>query len=463
VGAVKLPTVGWLCDTGQASRGALNPNLEVAPISIDTRTLRAGDVFWALKATRDGHDFVGDAFAKGAKAAVVSESWKASAPPAFRERLIGLQDTYRDLQQAARDWRSTWRFPVIGVTGSNGKTSTKDLIRRALSVAALAAGTEGNLNNEIGVPLTVLGARQDARFAVIEMGASHRGDIRTLCGICRPTHGLVTSIAAAHLEGFGDLATVAGTKGELYDFIADHGVAFVPTDDDRCREQSARCRKRVGYGFRAPLADWNAESHIASRVSFDARGCARFDFEKTPVHLSVAGRPAALAALAALTVARHFGIPPAACADVIADWPGIPGRTSVEPIGGILVVDDSYNANPESMRAALETLSLLPSSRKVAVLGDMNELGAAAEAEHRALARQLPKYGVGFCIFIGRYADLFSATARESGIEIRTFADCETAAGLLTSLLRPGDAVLVKGSRGVHLEQIVSLLRKRFA
>ena len=259
-----LPTVGWLCETLRASRPALDPNTELGPLSIDTRTLHRGDVFWALKAQRDGHDFVGDAFARGAKAAVVCETWKTSAgAAAIRERLIGVQDTYRDLQPAARAWRENLSFPVIGVTGTNGKTSTKDLIRRVLSLSAPAAGTEDNLNNEIGVPLTVLSIRQDSGFAVFEMGASHSGDIRLLCNICRPTHGLVTSIAKAHLEGFGDVATVASTKGELYDFVADNGVAFVPTDDERCRTVSAACRRRIGYGFRAPAEGWDAEFHGA--------------------------------------------------------------------------------------------------------------------------------------------------------------------------------------------------------
>jgi len=460
---VILPTVGWLCETLRASRPALDPNTELGPLSIDTRTLHRGDVFWALKAQRDGHDFVGDAFARGAKAAVVCETWKTSAgAAAIRERLIGVHDTYRDLQQAARAWRENLSFPVIGVTGTNGKTSTKDLIRRVLSLSAPAAGTEDNLNNEIGVPLTVLSIRQDSGFAVFEMGASHSGDIRLLCNICRPTHGLVTSIAKAHLEGFGDVATVASTKGELYDFVADNGVAFVPTDDERCRTVSAACRRRIGYGFRAPAEGWDAEFHGASNVIFDARGCARFDFETVPIRLSVPGRPAALTALAALSVARHFGIPPADCAEAIEQWRGIPGRASVEFVGKILLLDDSYNANPDSMRAALETLSLMSAVRKVAVLGDMNELGEAAEDEHRELAMELPKYGVALALFVGRYAGLFTGAAQQSGVESHAFADCEDAARSLSSLLRPGDAVLVKASRAVHLEQVVEQLKRLF-
>ena len=458
-----LPSVGWLCETLRASRPALDPNTDLGPLSIDTRKLRPGDVFWALKAHRDGHEFVGDAFARGAKAAVVHETWKASAAAAaIRERLVGVQDTYRDLQHAAHAWREDFRFPVIGVTGTNGKTSTKDLIRRVLSLSALTAGTDGNLNNEIGVPLTVLSIRRDSGFAVFEMGASHSGDIQLLCDICRPTHGLVTSISKAHLEGFGDIATVASTKGELYDFVSDEGVAFVPADDELCRAESAACRRRIGYGFRPPAKGWDTEFHGASNVTFDARGCARFDFEALPIRLNVPGRPAALAALAALTVARHFGILPADCQEAIQRWNGIPGRASVESVGKILLLDDSYNANPESMRAALETLSLMSATRRVAVVGDMNDLGAAAEDEHRELARQLPKYGVALAMFIGRYAGLCTAAARESGVESVAFADCEDAAGSLASLVRPGDAVLIKGSRAVHLEQVVDQLRGLF-
>jgi UDP-N-acetylmuramoyl-tripeptide--D-alanyl-D-alanine ligase len=225
---------------------------------------------------------------------------------------------------------------------------------------------------------------------------------------------------------------------------------------------AAACRHRIGYGFHLPAEGWDAEFHGSSNVTFDARGCARFDFETVPVRLSVPGHPAALSALAALTVARHFGIPPADCADAIGKWKGISGRASVESVGKILLLDDSYNANPESMRAALETLSLMSASRRVAVLGDMNELGEAAEDEHRDLARQLPKYGIALALFVGRHAALFTGAAQECGVESRAFAACEDVAGSLNSLLRPGDAVLVKASRAVHLELVVEQLKRLF-
>ena len=186
---------------------------ELGPISIDTRTLARGDTFWALKGERDGHDFVTDAFAKGAKAAVVNQSWlNVARAPAIREKLITVADTKFALTEAGRAWRAALNCPVIGITGTNGKTSTKDLILKLLSLRYAATGTQGNLNNEIGVPLTLLAVPGESQVLVVEMGASHVGEVADLCRISRPTHGLVTSIGKAHLAGFGDLEGVVKTK-----------------------------------------------------------------------------------------------------------------------------------------------------------------------------------------------------------------------------------------------------------
>lgn len=460
---MNLPTIGWLCKALQTSLPtALDHSEELGAISIDSRTLQPGNVFWALAAHRNGHDYVGDAFAKGAKAAVVRKEWQESAAAVVRNRLIGVENTNHDLQKAARAWRETLECPVIGITGTNGKTSTKDLIRRLLSLKAKTAGTEGNFNNEIGVPLTVLSVSRDSEFAVIEMGASHHGDIRFLCEIAKPTHGLVTSIGKAHLEGFGSLEALTGTKGELYDFVSESGVAFVPTDDKLCREESAVCRHRIGFGFQFPVAGWNSELYSGANLRFDDHGCGRFVFEGVDIRLSIPGRPAALSALAALTAARHFGISPTECRDTVLHWNGVHGRTSVEVVGAILLMDDSYNANPDSMRAALETLSMLRGSRKTVVLGDMNELGDTAANEHRELARQLPNFGITYAIFVGKFAGLAVDEAKVHGVQAQAFASGDELVGELASLIRSGDTVLVKGSRSNQLERIVDQLKRLF-
>lgn len=459
---VRMPTLGWLIKTIAASPA---PHISAAhqlSISIDTRTLQTGQVFWALKGTRDGHDFAAVALTKGATAAVVSQEWKNSADPVLRDRLIGVDDTYGALRQAAVSWRNALSCPVVGITGTNGKTSTKDLVHRLLSMQFSTGATSGNYNNEIGVPLTLLSIPQDAQMAVIEMGASHRNDIRFLCEIARPTHGLVTSIGKAHLAGFGSLEVIAETKGELYEAVSDYGTAFVPFDDRLCVEKSASCRRRIGYGFGEPGNRMYESVYCATKLTFDGRGCSHFVFDGTEIKLGTPGRAAALSALSALTVAKTFGISATTCRDSVSEWRGVSGRNSILPLDDLLIMDDSYNANPGSMRAALETLSMLSAKRRVAILGDMNELGSAAEFEHRELAMLLPAFGVELAVFIGLFAGIAAQAARDVGVKSYEAASCDEITESLAGILRKGDAVLVKGSRGVHLEQVVDQIKKVF-
>lgn len=456
-----MSTLGWLCQTLHADAPDLPSDTPLGPISIDTRTIKPGDTFWVLQSTRDGHDFVPEAFKKGAKAAIVNSLWKNAAQTRrFHDQLIGLSDTMQGLTDAAQAWRTQCGFDVLGITGSNGKTSTKDIILRLLSRNVRTAGTQGNLNNQFGVPLTLLGLPSDLEVAVIEMGASHEGEIAELCEICRPTHGLVTSISSAHLEGFHNIETVARTKGELYDFIAAEGVAFVPTEDERCRKEAALCMNKIGYGFSVPPADWSTVYCQGSDVMFDETGCAHFTFENVRFSLSVPGRAPALTALAGLTVAKVFGIPAIECQSTIRDWPGVPGRFEMLRRGKVLIINDSYNANPASMRAALETLAQINIEPRIAVLGDMNELGTESDHEHRALGRDLGKYGLKQAILVGRQARLIAETAREVGITVHWHENFEQLAAELPDLVPKMGAILVKASRSSRLERVVEYLTK---
>ncbi len=459
-----LPTIGWFCETAGGSLPALSLDQPLTAISIDSRTLQAGDTFWAIKSTRDGHDFVSDAFSRGAKAAVVNLAWlRSGAAATFHDRLIGVADTMRALTLAAEAWRRTLFFPMIGITGTNGKTSTKDLLLQILSTKLKAIGTPGNFNNELGVPLTLLAIPQDSDVAVMEMGASHPGEIADLCQICKPTHGLVTSISLAHLAGFATLREVARTKGALYDYVAETGVAFVPTDDALCREVSALNRDKVGYGFGEKPLDWNGEHHHGMNLTFDTAACAHFEFHETSIVLAAPGRPAAVSALAALSVAQNFGIDAEESRKAIRKWQGVGGRATIQQLGMITVMDDSYNANPTSMRAALETLSFLPGKRHVAILGDMNELGSDAEKEHRTLGHDLKQFGSSAGIFIGEFAPVAAAEAEAQGVEARAFLNYEECEAELPSLIRDGDAVLVKGSRSMRLERAVQMLKSLYS
>lgn len=458
------PTIAWFSKNLTGVSSALNAAMDLGPISIDTRTLREGDTFWALKSQRDGHDFVAAAFERGAKAAVVNLEWRNSEAAApFRDRLIGVPDSLSALTQAAELWRHAFPCPVLGITGTNGKTSTKDFILHLLAGHLKAIGTQGNFNNEIGVPLTLLSIPANADLAIIEMGASHPGDIAYLCGIARPTHGLVTSIGRAHLEGFGSPEAIAATKGELYHEIAETGIAFVPADDAQCVDQAAMCRNKIGYGFGSLPGRGFREVYSGNQLTFDGFGRAQFEFAGLTMKLSVPGRPAALSALAALAVASHFGIDPQQCQMAVGSWQATRGRTEIQFVGNILLMDDSYNANPSSMRAALETLSHLTGKRHIAILGDMNELGAYADAEHRSLGQELSEFGITAGIFVGAYAGLAAEAAVRSKVMAVSFKGFEEFSAELPHLIQDGDAVLVKGSRSMKLERVVEMLKRIFA
>lgn len=460
---MNLPTVGWLCKVLGCEAPAIDPATPLGPLSIDTRTIQAGDTFWALTGERDGHEFVTAAFEQGAKLAVVNQEWAQQHSLSAEFPLVQTGNTRHALTQAGSAWRNEWAFPVLGITGTNGKTSTRDLILRLLSLRYRAAGTQGNLNNELGVPLTLLEIPRNCDMAVIEMGASHAGEIGELCKICRPTHGLVTSIGKAHLEGFGSLDVVARTKGELYEAVAHDGIAVVPTDDELCRREAEQNQKRIGYGFQAPPETWTAEFHGGEELHYDGQGCAWFRFKGTDIALSVPGKPAAISALAALTVAGHFGMSPQECKEAVATWQGVQGRARLLQIGGMTIIDDTYNANPASMIAAIETLSALPGTRKIAILGDMNELGNYAESEHRELGRALARFRFDRVILIGPLSKLTAETAGAAGVKSDYFADYAELEPHLADIVKAGDAVLVKASRGVQLERAIRQLMKVFS
>ena len=459
-----MPTLAWACDTLGSSRPGLDPETLLGPISIDTRSLHKGDTFWALSGARDGHDFVEAAFDKGAKLAVVNEDWWRDRAMRHTNRpAICVKDTRTALTRLGMAWRLRWTNSVVGITGTNGKTSTKDLMLILLALKFRTAGTTGNLNNELGVPLTMLSIGSDTEIAVVEMGASHPGEIGTLCKICLPTHGLVTSIGKAHLEGFGSTQAIAQTKGELYEAVADNGVAFVPTDDELCRIEAQDNRTKIGFGFQARPLSWSAEFHQATDLRYDDQGCAAFSFEGTEIRLSIPGKPAAMTALAALTTADHFGIPPQSCREPMRSWKGVHARVDVLRVGGVTIIDDSYNANPSSMLTALETLSLLPGRRHIAILGDMNELGEFADAEHRQLGSAMSQYPLVRVVFVGSLSKLAADSATASGVSCSHFATFEELAPEILGLVKSGDVILVKGSRGGRLERVVQLLTDTLA
>jgi UDP-N-acetylmuramoyl-tripeptide--D-alanyl-D-alanine ligase len=428
----------------------IGPDGSFGPVTTDSRTLTAGALFVAIRGDHfDGNDFLADALKKGAAGALVSRRADLPLPQ------VEVGDTRRAFGALARAWRAGFSVPVIAVTGSSGKTTVKELIASILGVRRSVCVTQGNLNNDIGVPLTLMRLGPEHDVLVVELGANHAGEIDYLAGIVQPTVGVITNAAAAHLEGFGSLAGVASAKGELLDHLPKAGTAVLNADDAFRAEWAARspCEFTVTFGF-APSAD----CRVIGEPRFDAAG-AEFtmrlpDGETLEARLPLLGRQNIANALAAAAAAHAVG---ASAEDIVAGLAraaAVRGRLNAVPgRGGALIVDDSYNANPGSVRAALDYLAALGGTR-ILVLGDMAELGEAAAGLHR----EIGQYARSRCdrlVAIGRLAAEAAAAFGAAG---EGHADIESARRALEPLLAPGVTVLVKGSRVMGLDRLVRLL-----
>lgn len=442
-------------------------------VSKDSRDA-SGRIYFALRGERfDGNDFAASALEQGAVAAVVAQD-SAFAAGLFPDTEPGLcrwngkpvyavEDPLQTLQELARFHRSRFRIPVLALTGTNGKTTTKELIRTALSPRFRVTATVGNLNNHIGVPLTLLEIRDTTQIALIEMGASAPGEIRQLCSIALPTYGLITNVGAAHLQGFGSLEGVKRTKGELYDYLqrtAD--TAFYNRDRAELREM-VECRpdlKTVAYSREL----WQAEvleetpEHPQLRIWFEG--------ESTLLDLALFGRYNADNVLAALTVARYFGVPfDEACRALSAYVPSN-NRSQLQRTERNLLVVDAYNANPSSMAAALDGFAAVNFPHKGVILGEMRELGAVSETEHRKVVERLAQMtletvwlvGASFasCLPAGCLETLWPEEAGRP--EIRFFPDVEAVRACLKETPLTGRTLLLKGSNGVQLTRLPDLL-----
>jgi UDP-N-acetylmuramoyl-tripeptide--D-alanyl-D-alanine ligase len=451
-------TGGRLVVSQQATGLGTRP---VHGISIDSRTLGAGDVFFALKGERfDGHDFVSQALSRGAVAAVVSSQW---APKQRRGEggdgtLIVVTDPLTALQEVAADHRRRSDVVLIGVTGTNGKTTTKDMLAAVLSSRYTTLKTEGNFNNQIGVPLTLLRLRPEHRMAVVEMGMSGAGEIRRSASIGRPRHGLITNIGPAHLLQMHDLEAIAKAKFELLEMLPEDGLAFLNSDDQRLRSQRMIPPDRtVTFGMRS-MADYRAEDvHFLDKegTEFSVPGLGVF-------HIHTWGRHNIMNALAAIAVGKELGVEEDDIRDALADFSPSPMRMERLEIGSITIFNDAYNANPPSMRVALEVLDGTPAAgRRIAVLGDMRELGQDEIPAHREIGRWMPSLSIEELITVGELAAEMYREALAKGFSpqhARHCATLEEAAEFLKKMLRPGDVVLLKASRAIRLEKILPVL-----
>jgi UDP-N-acetylmuramoyl-tripeptide--D-alanyl-D-alanine ligase len=414
--------------------------------SVDTRTLQPGDLFFALRGpNHDGHDHVADAFAKGAAAAVVDHQLLVN----------GLQlvvpDTLSALQQLAVWARERWGGEVIGVTGSAGKTTTKDVIAHILATTFPTGKTVGNFNNHIGVPLSILRLPDNCKLAVLELGMNHAGEIRDLSKIARQSVAVVTNVGYAHVEFFADgIEGIARAKRELVDALPPTGTAVLNADDERvARFRDVHPGRSLTFGFRNP-----ADIHAAD-VEFIAGG-SRFRCEGILFETTLTGAHGVLNILAGLAVARVHDIPFAGLVEAVGAFRTGSMRGERTVRDGVTVYNDCYNANPEAMRAMIDVLSAEKAARRIAVVGEMLELGQSAEPLHRGMGSYLASRGIDVVIGIRGAARFIVEEAVNSGLSDSAayfFEDPVEAGGLLRRILREGDAVLFKGSRGVRVEK----------
>ncbi len=447
------------------------PGLDArAGVSIDTRSLRAGQVFFAIRGPRhDGHDHLVEAVQQGAVGLVVdstrlADAMVASGAAPDRVFVVAVEDTQQALAQVAAAWIRILVPRTLAVTGSVGKTTTKDLLAAAVGARYETLATRGNLNNLLGLPLTVLSLVPAHEAVVLEMGMNVPGEIEALCRIAPPEIGIVTTVAPVHLEGLGSLDAIAAAKAELVRALPAGGVAVLNADDPRVAgmRELASCRV-VTFG-RAPEADVRILDVVVDGVG---RMDTVLDCFGEPVRVvtSLVGAHHAHNVAAAMAGAMAVGVSAQQAADAMKVVQ--PGRHRMEVLqaGAVRVIDDCYNASPRSVQAALDVLAgIAAAGRRVAVLGDMLELGDASDVAHLDAGRQAVARGVDTLIAVGKFADRMAIGARDAGLaSTRCFVapDAIAAATLLMALVRPGDTVLVKGSRGVGLEHVVGALVDR--
>lgn len=430
----------------------------VSGVSTDSRNVSAGQVFFALKGpTFDGHAFVAAAASKGAVAAVVENAAiLGTIEPTVS--LIEVKDTLAALGALAAHVRRLTKMPFVAVSGSAGKTTTKEMIASILSVSRDVLKTEGNKNNLIGLPLTIFSIRPTHDAAVVELGISEPWEMERLVGICRPDVALITNIGRGHLKSLGSLEGVAKAKGALFTMLEPHAVRIVNMDDPLVVKLAEGFENKVTYSLKGTADVTVSASNVKDgfggvEVVYNVRGKA------LPVKFISPGMTNVINGAAAIAAALALGAPLDDMRAGLEGFETVKGRMHIIKIDGFTVIDDTYNANPESMTSSLKTLAS-SSGRKVAVLGDMLELGEASASEHEKIGRLAGELKVDIVVAVGASSDSLAGGAKEAGVKgVYGFTDKAEALSALKGFLREGDFVLVKGSRGVRLESVVEGLK----
>lgn len=428
-------------------------------LTTDSRAVKRGQVFWALKGEKfDGHKFANEIFGMGGYAAVVDQEWlNQNGKPV--NVYVPVKDTNAALLALGRAYAAKFRIPKIAVTGSNGKTTTKDMIVRVLSQAGSTLGTQGNYNNHVGVPLTLFELKKTHRYAVIEMGTNHLGEIQVLSECAQPTMAVVTNIGDSHLEHFSTRERIRDEKLTIAAGLHGNGTLVLNVDDPMLSGVKANPRyKLITFGI-------DRGQIRPDGLAFGPDGCATFRIGRTQFRLQVPGRHNVYNALAAIAVGIHHRVPKARIAEALAGFTASKNRLQVKRLAGLTVIDDCYNANPSSTKSALATLgSIRTQGRRIAVLGDMLELGGEGDRLHKEIGHYLVEMGVDELFTFGSLSRHINQGARDKGLprgRAHHFADFDLLCEELLKTVSSGDAVLVKASRGMRLERVFEFLKEK--
>ena len=440
------------------------PEASFCGVSIDSRTVSAGELFFCITGERfDGHDFIESAMARGAAGVILSDASRFTRPPASGKSgkdffAIRTQDTLTALQELARQHRQRIPARVVAVIGTNGKTTTKEMIAAIAAMKFRTHKTRGNLNNHIGLPLTVLALSPDHEVAVLEMGMSAAGEIRRLAEIADPDIGVITNISEGHLLHLESVKNVQAAKGELFEALGEDDTAIVNADDPLVRELALNLRARqITFGIDQP-ADIRGEN-IRSLGEEGYEFTVTADTKSIPVHLPFPGACNVPNALAAMAAGLALGIEPELMAEGLKQTRLPAQRHEILRQAGLVVINDAYNANPQSMRAALATLAGYPAAgRKFFVIGDMLELGRSEETLHMRLGEDIAGQSIDCLVTVGKLAGLAARGALAKGMDenqVKALATRGEALDYLKHTTRSGDCLLIKGSRGAGMEEVV--------
>lgn len=427
-------------------------NAVITAFSTDSRQVRPGVMFVPIRGEKaDGHSYIGEVFAGGASATFTDHEL-----PAREQPVVLVNDCRTALQKAAAYYRSQFTLPVVGVTGSVGKTTAKEMIAQALTASFNVMKTAGNQNSQVGVPLTVCGLRKDHGAAVVEMGVSMPGEMARIAAVVKPTCAVMTNIGVSHIEFMKSRENIMAEKAHIADYLPIDGVLFVNGDDDLLPSlKETRKHRVVTFGL-GPQCDWRAAGlREADKGTFFT--CVGRSGETVEMFVPAAGEHNVRNALASMAVARYLGVPAEGAVRAIAAYKAPAMRQQVLEAGGLTIIDDSYNASPDSMRSAIDVLmSRNAPGKKAAVLADMLELGDFSRQGHYEVGQYAREKGVDLLVAVGPLAREIAAGYGDRAL---WFAENQEAAAYLRGALGEGDAVLVKGSRGRKTDEIVTALK----